>query len=133
MLTIELEKVCYIIVKAREFDAKVDPEEPESSSSAADDDEREVLEFRGDATEEELKAAIDALNVDEGADLLALVWVGRGDYTGQEWAAARREARERNTQNLSGYLMGIPMLGDFLEEGLSQLGLSCEEYEIDRI
>ncbi|MGA9084443.1 MAG: DUF3775 domain-containing protein [Pseudolabrys sp.] len=31
------------------------------------------------------------------------------------------------------YLLGMPLLGDFLEEGLSLLGYSCEEFEINRL
>jgi hypothetical protein len=29
--------------------------------------------------------------------------------------------------------MGIPNLGDFLEEGFTQLGHSCEDFEIGRL
>ena len=43
-LNIDPGKVCFIILKAREFDAKVDPVEPDPGSNAADDGERAVLE-----------------------------------------------------------------------------------------
>jgi Protein of unknown function (DUF3775) len=133
-LNISPEKVCFIIVKAREFDAKVDPVEPDPGSNPADGGEREVLEdYSDDATASELRAAIDALNEDELIDLIALAWLGRGDYVIGEWTEARSLAGERHRRHSATYLTGIPMLGDYLEEGLSELGHSCESYEIDHL
>jgi hypothetical protein len=81
------EKVCYIIVKAREFDAKVEIDDPEPASNPSDDKGIDVLEdLPDDPTLEELTGAIQALNDDETLDLVALNW-GRGDYT-QEWRRA---------------------------------------------
>ena len=31
------------------------------------------------------------------------------------------------------YLLGTPLRADFLEEGLSQFGRSCEEFEVGRV
>lgn len=134
MLTISLEKVAYIIAKAREFDAEVPPEGLETGSNAADDGERGVLEDTPDnPTEEELRGAIEALNDPERIELLALLWLGRGDYTKEEWRTALLEARHAHDRNEADYLIGTPLLGDYLEEGLAQLGLSIEDYEIDRM
>lgn len=133
-LNISPEKVCYIIVKAREFDAKVEPVEPDPGSNPADTGEREILEdYPDDATLAELRAAIDGLNDDEVIDLIALAWVGRGDFGKADWTEARALADERHRRHSAIYLTGIPTLGDYLEEGLSQLGYSCEAYEIDRL
>ena len=134
MLNISLEKMCYIIIKAREFDAKVEPVEPDPGSNPADSGAREILsDYRNDPTCEELWTALDVLNNDEMVDLLALAWLGRGDYTKDEWADAVAQAWQTRNERAVPYLIGIPLLGDFLEEGLSQLGYSCEEYEIDRL
>ena len=73
-------------------------------------------------TEEELRELIDDLNVDEAAELVALVWVGRGDYDAAEWAEAVTAARERGNRRTAKYLLGMPMLGDWLEEGLEAIG-----------
>jgi len=133
-LNISPEKVFYVIVKAREFDAKVEPVEPDPGSNAADSGEREILvDYGDDATLAELRAAIDGLNDDEVVDLIALAWLGRGDFGKAEWPEARALARERHRRHSANYLTGIPTLGDYLEEGLSQLGYSCEPYEIDRL
>ncbi|MBL27554.1 MAG: hypothetical protein CMM50_08415 [Rhodospirillaceae bacterium] len=134
MLTISPEKVCFIIIKAREFDAKVDPVEPDPASDGADDGEREILEdYADDATAEELRSVLTACNVDELADLVALTWIGRGDYDGKQWDNARGLAGERATAHGPSYLMETPLLGDYLEEGLSQLGYSCEDYELGHL
>lgn len=73
-------------------------------------------------TEEELRELIDDLNVDEASELVALVWVGRGDYDAAEWADAVAEARQRGNKRTSSYLLGMPMLADYLEEGLEAIG-----------
>ncbi|HVJ34223.1 MAG TPA: DUF3775 domain-containing protein [Terriglobia bacterium] len=133
-LNISLEKIFHIIVKAREFDAKVDPVEPDPGSNPTDSDSREVLEdYLDDPTLEELTAAIDTLNDDEVIDLIALAWVGRGDFESGTWAEARQLARERHREHSARYLIGIPALGDYLEEGLAALGHSCEDLEAGRL
>lgn len=133
-LNISPEKVCYIIVKAREFDAKVEPVEPDPGSNPTDTGEREILEdYADDPTLAELRAAINGLNDDEVVDLIALAWVGRGDFGKPEWEDARVLAGERHKHHSASYLTGIPALGDYLEEGLAQLGYSCEDYEINRL
>jgi len=127
MLGIALEKVCFIIAKAREFDVKVEASEPSWSSNPTDDEDAAVLEDYGDdMNETELKDAIDSLNDEEALNLVALVWLGRGDFTAEEFSDAVTQARIDRSAPTSDYLMGTPLLPDYLEEGLSLLGLSCE-------
>lgn len=133
-LNISAEKVCYIIVKAREFDAKVDPVEADPGSNPTDDGEREVLEdYAGDPTFAELRTAINDLNDDEVVDLIALAWLGRGDFDKAGWEEARALATERHQHRSAAYLTGMPALGDYLEDGLGQLGFSCEDFEVNRL
>ena len=133
-LNVSPEKVCYIIVKAREFDAKDEPVEPDPGSNPVDTGEREVLEdYSGDPTFAELQAAIDNLNDDEVIDLIALAWLGRGDFSRSEWEDARTLARERHRRHSAAYLTGIPTLGDFLEEGFSAIGYSCEDEDLGHL
>jgi hypothetical protein len=134
MLEISPEKVCFVIVKAREFQAKVEVVDPQPGSNPSDEGSREILEdYADDPTFEELKSFLSSLNEDEIADLLALTWLGRGDYDKEEWKAAVAEAHRIENKNAADYLIGTTLLGDFLEEGLSQLGYSCEPYEIGRL
>lgn len=130
MLTIPLAKLTYIIEKAREFDAEVPAGADEDGSNAADDDEREILlDTPDNPTEQELRDAIEGLNTDEQEELLALIWIGRGDFTADEWRDAVRQAREARTGTEADYLIGTPLLADYLEEGVAALGLSLEDEE----
>lgn len=133
-LTISPEKVCFIIVKAREFDAKDVVTEPDTGSNPSDDNDIAVLEDHGnDPVVQEITGFINALSEDEQIDLVTLVWLGRDDYTADDWDEVREEATRQHNNRTVAYLLGIPTLGDLLEEGLSMLGYSCEEFEIDRL
>ena len=134
MLTNSLEKLAYIIVKAREYDAEVPSTDPDSGSNPADDADLDVLEDTPEnPTYQELTAAISSLSDLERAELLALMWLGRGDYSKDEWREALVQAREIHDEKETDYLVGTPLLADYLEEGLSQLGYSIEDYEIGRL
>lgn len=128
MLTIDPDKVCWVILKAREFDAKTAPVEEDPGSNPIDEEMREVLEdLPDDPVEEELKAFIDGLNEDEQVELVALAWVGRGSFSAEEWPEAVAEARRAHNDRTAEYLLGIPLLSDYLLEGLAAFGLGCEE------
>jgi len=131
-LTISPEKAFYIIVKAREFDEQVAPTDPNSGSNPTDDRGVDVLEEEADnPVLQELQAALGGLNVDERLDLLALTWLGRGDF--ESFAQARQEAVNTRDKHIARYLIGTPQLGDYLEEGLAQLGYSLEDFELNRL
>jgi hypothetical protein len=127
-LSISTEKLCYIIAKAREFDAKDVVTDPDSSSNAADDAMLSVLEDHSDdPVVQEISAAIFGMSEDEQIDLVALAWLGRGDGTLDDWDDLRAEASRAHNKRTAAYLIGMPLLSDFLEEALAQFGLSCEE------
>lgn len=128
MLSIDPDKVCHIIVKARALDAKTEVVEDDPASNMAEDEMLEVLEDYGDdATREEVEAFIDALNVDERYALVALAWIGRGSFTKEEWHEALREARHAHNDRTAEYLLGMPLLGDYLADGLAEFGHTCDE------
>jgi hypothetical protein len=131
-VTISPEQAFFIIVKAREFDEQVESADPDSGSNPPDDREVDVLEEDADnPVQEELEEALDALNVDEQLDLIALTWLGRGEYS--SFAEAREEASDMRDKHITEHLIGTPKLGDFLEEGLAQIGYSLEDFERDRL
>ncbi len=133
-LAISPEKLCFIIVKAREFDAKDIVTDPDDSSNAADDAMISVLEDHSDdPVVAELAGFINALSEDEQIDLVALAWLGRGDGTIDDWSDLRAEATRAHNKRTAAYLLGMPTLGDYLEDGLSEFGRSCEEFEIGRL
>ena len=134
MLTIPLENLAFIIIKAREFDAEVPPVDEDSGSNPSDDAEWDVLQASTDnPTYQELVDAINGLGNPARIELLALTWLGRGDYAKEEWRDAVEEARRIHDEKETQYLIGTPLLADYLKEGLSQLGYSLEDYEIGRM
>ncbi|MDK1494489.1 DUF3775 domain-containing protein [Sinorhizobium sp. 7-81] len=133
-LSISPEKVCYFIVKAREFDVKVGMTEPDPASNATDDNMASVLEDQpDDPVEIELASAIWALNEDEQIDLVALAWLGRGDGKLEDWDDIRAQAAEAHNNRTGVYLLGIPLLADYLEEALAEFGETCQDYEMGRL
>lgn len=133
-LSISPEKVCFLIVKARAFDVKDVATDAGDSSNASDDRMVAMLENSPDnPVAEEIARFVAALNEDEQIDLVTLAWLGRGDGSVAEWDDLRAEASRAHDRRTAQYLLGIPLLADYLEEGLSQLGGSCEEYEMGRL
>src|SRR5690606_6411041 len=136
-LTISAEKVCFVIFKAREFDAKDAGSEPDVGSNPSDDRMISVLQDHSDdPVVEELSSFISSLTEDEQIDLVALAWLGRDDNTIEDWPALRAEAARAHVtraEQTASYLIGMPLVADYLEEGLSLFGQSCEDFEIDRL
>ena len=131
-LSIALDTLVYIIAKAREFDAEVPPALLEDASNPTDDEAGNtlILEDRPDnPTAQELKDALETLNNDQRDEIVALTWVGRGDFSGEDWDEALGAAHERHNGYEARYLMGTPLLADYLEEGAAQLGYAREDLE----
>lgn len=130
-LTIGPDTVRHFIEKAKVLSAAMNDDYVDGSEHEVelDGDTRDSHSHDGlaeeeaeDFTEEQLRELINDLNIDEAAELVALAWVGRGDYDASEWAEAVAEARRRGNSRTAKYLLGMPMLGDWLEEGLEAIG-----------
>jgi hypothetical protein len=129
-LNIGLDKIQDIVLKARAFDQEEFPDEPEPGADAdAAENREDRLDEGDDPTEAELRELIDDLNDDEVVDLIALVWIGRGDFGIDELGDARDLARERHQGSSSRYLMGIPTLAEYLVEGVAAAGYDLEGLE----
>ena len=126
-LEISPAKVGFVIVKSREIAAKVAAWDDGATS---DHDAESILEsFSDDATEDELLSFIRDLNEDEQASLVALAWIGRGSFGPEELDEALATARAERTNRTDEYLLGMPLLPDYLEEALDRLGYSVEDAE----
>ena len=119
-LGIATDKVRFIIVKARQFDVKEGDADPNEGSNAADDGMASVLESKPeeDGVRRELVQFINGLNEEEQINLVALAWVGRGTYDIENWDVAIDTARTEHNKRTAQYLLGLPLLGDYLAEGL---------------
>lgn len=119
-LNLPLDTVAFIILKAREYDVKEEDSDPDEGSNPTDDGQTDVLADKADdPVREELLGAIRSLNDDERMRLVALAWLGRGTYGLEEWKDALATARSEHSRRTAEYLLGLPLLGDYLEDGLA--------------
>ena len=122
-LDLPLDVVSFIILKAREFDVKVANDDPNSGPNPADDGQMDVLTDKSDdPVREELVGAIRSLRDDQQIRLVALAWLGRGTFDIDEWSEAVKTARDEHNDRTAEYLLGLPLLGDYLEDGLAMFG-----------
>lgn len=127
MLEMNPDIVCAIIERAREFHAKEEVVITEEPGSPADDWALQVLaDHADDMTYQDLKTQIDDLDPEQQVQLVALMWMGRGDYEADEWNTALAEAKDNWTPTTAEYLIATPLVADYLSEGLDMLGYSCE-------
>lgn len=124
MLEISPSKVARIIIRARELDAKT----ARWDTPADEADAESILESRAsDATESELHSYISDLNTDEQASLVAIMWIGRDTFTADDLAEAIDTAKSEASAPTADYLLGIPLLSDYLQSGLEELGHDSDE------
>jgi hypothetical protein len=127
MMNLNPDTVCFLISKARIFHCKEDVVIPDPPDSSSEDWALQVMaDHAGDSVFEEFKATIDDLEPDQQQALVALMWIGREEFSASEWDMALAEARIEWNQNTAEYLIAHPQLADYLREGLDALGYSCE-------
>lgn len=85
------------------------------------------------AAEAQFDGVMEAMDEDEAMDLVALLWVGRGDFDALEWDEARAAVRDEATTPVATYLKNQPQLADHLEAGLEAMGVSAREAEDDAL
>ena len=122
-LAIPQEKVCFVILRAREFEGR-DSQALDMGSGwtpwKPPDDPHGVLKLQA-----EISAYIQALSEDERLDLISLTWLGCGKHTVADWLSLRAEARRTCPTQTTAYLLGTPRFADRLEEGLARFGTAC--------
>jgi hypothetical protein len=130
-LAISAEKVRFLIEKTREFDVKEGASDPDSGSNPADDNMVDVLaDNSDDPVVREIAGFINAMSEDERVDLVALMRLGRGDGAIEEWDDLRREAADGANHRTTSYLLGEPLVSDYLAEGLDAFGRTWTDERI---
>lgn len=132
MPDINTAKVCYVIVKARELESEDEGVHADASDASDDKFVSVLTEEAYPSVHREIAEFIEAMDEDEQCELVALAWVGRGDFSAAEWDDAVAQARQRREGPTAAYLLGIPLLASFLEGGLAEFDESCEGYAADR-
>lgn len=127
-LHIRLETLCSLIALAREFQAKEDVVIPEAPDSPTEDWAMQVLaDHIDDYSLAEFRGIVGDMSERQRAELVALMWLGRGDYSIDEWEQAVDDALGDFSIRAGEYVIAHPMISDYFEEGLIAHGLSCEE------
>jgi hypothetical protein len=126
MLDINPETVCRLAELARVFHAQeevVIPEEPDDPSG---DWPTQILAgHAGDSFLEEFRGIVTDLEPDQQQQVVALLWLGRGDFSLEEWPDAVQQATDNWNENTADYLIAHPLLPDYLSDGLEQHGYGC--------
>lgn len=124
MLDLNPDNVRFIIDKARGFQFNEAVTVPEEALRPSDDWAQQVLaEHVDDPAFLDLQSTINDLEPDQQVSLVALMWLGRGDFTLDEWQQALEQAGDSYNGRTAEYLIGTPLLADYLLEGLNQFGL----------
>lgn len=127
MLNVSGDTVCRLIELAQEFHAQEAVSIPEEPGNPSGDWAQQILaDHMEDATLEEFRAIVEDLDPDQQQELVALLWVGRGDYSEEEWQEALELARDEWRPGTAEYLIAHPVLPEHLRDGLAAFGIECE-------
>jgi len=122
-VTINSEYLQRLIQKLRAVMVREGEVMPDAGGNPSDDVLPSALqEAPGNFLLEELREEIDAMDVDHKHELVALTWIGRGDFQAAEWKEALQLAEERHVGPTSKYLLSHPLVADHLANGLEELG-----------
>ncbi|MDZ7645549.1 MAG: DUF3775 domain-containing protein [Woeseiaceae bacterium] len=124
-LDISRDIVAGIIDKVLEFSEREDVTPLEDETEPDINDEafsgHMADRYGTDPYYQHLKAAIEDLEPDQQVSIVTLMWIGRGDYSPDEWDEAYEHAQDSWNDHTADYLIGTPLLADYLNEGLDQL------------
>lgn len=132
-LNLNPEVIKAIIDRAREFHVKEEvsfPERPHVNPEEFDPMQY-LADHKDDLTYREVVTEINALEPDQQTTLVALLYLGRGDYSIDEWNEALAEAKNNWAEHTGEYLMGHPLLADYLEEALMMHGYVPSELDTE--
>jgi hypothetical protein len=126
MATLDLSPayIARLVFKARGVQSREGLTDPQSGSNPTDDKTIDALQDApSDLSRRELEQEIRGLASGERDELVALFWIGRGDYEPDDWATALRAAGGRRETPSERSLLGHPLVGDYWAEGLQRLGI----------
>lgn len=127
MLNVSGATVCHLVELARHFHAQEAVTIPQTPEDVDDDWPAQVLaSHRDDPVLAEFHAVINDLEPDQQQAVVALLWLGRGDFSYEEWDEALDLARTEWRSGTADYLLAHPLLADHLEDGLAEFGIYCD-------
>ena len=126
-LDINIEQVNYIIAMARDLEDALPRDATDDETHRGEADNPELIkDHEYDSGYQELLGFLQTLSEDELISLVAILWIGRGTYDVDDLIGALDESRDIGANRIPGYILSIPLLAEYLEEGSNLLGLSGE-------
>jgi hypothetical protein len=112
-----------LILKTRALMAQEELTTPDTASNLSDDDASPLMlqDDPENPVRAEIKGQIEDLDDTQQAELVALMWIGRGDMEPEEWEDAVQLATERHEGNVADYLLSHPHVADYWDEGVDKL------------
>lgn len=124
-LQINADYLQMLMLKVRGIMGREGQVAPDPASNPTDDDAGVALERRpDDLSDDEVAKEIGGLSTRQQAELVALMWLGRGDGEDEEWEALVQRARMEISGPVENYLLQHPLLAEYWAEGLDRLDSS---------
>lgn len=127
MISVNPETISRLIDLSRAFHAKEQVVIPQEPNSPSDDWALQVLaDHEDDEYYAEFESIIDDLEPDQQQEVVALMWLGRGDAALEEWSDLLKQASEQWNERTAEYLIAHPFLAEYLQEGLDLHGYESD-------
>jgi hypothetical protein len=124
-LSLPIDYLGRLVAKVRGVQAREGEVDTDSGSNAPDDKMIDaVQDTPGDLSLLEIAQEIRGLNERQQAELVALLWVGRGDAEPEAWEETVEMARERRDTPTERYLLSQPLTAEYWSEGAERLGIA---------
>jgi hypothetical protein len=124
ILEISVETVAHVIYRSRERNLNGGDWADGMQQEAGSEADAAPVDPANDPARRELWEYLNLLSKGELASLVALAWIGRGTYAPGELDEALSAARAAHGANAPAYLFNLPLLPDYLEDALEQLGFA---------
>ena len=124
-LSIDPDYLRRLVVKVRSFMGKEETDLPDDGSNPIDDEVPlgALQDEEDDLSREEVVEEIQGLTPRQQAELVALMWLGRGDGEPEEWNELLARAIERREVPTENYMLDHPLLAENWLDGMERLGL----------
>jgi hypothetical protein len=123
-LSVSSDYLARLVVKTRGLQAREAEVDPDSGSNPTDDNMIDTLQDSfGDLSRQEVQRELQGLDDRQQAELVALMWIGRGDAEPEEWNQTVELARQLKTGPTPRYLLRHPLVAEHWQEGAAKLGI----------
>jgi Tfp pilus assembly PilM family ATPase len=123
-LSVSSDYLARLVVKTRGLQAREAEVDPDSGSNPTDDNMIDTLQDSfGDLSRQEVQRELQGLDDRQQAELVALMWIGRGDAEPEEWNQTVELARQLKAGPTPRYLLRHPLVAEHWQEGAAKLGI----------